>query len=68
MYLYQALPGMHSSGRIFAILSLHTQNSWDLFDEEPIDETGGTSHISAPLHHLLNAHFDLRNHRAFEEH
>lgn len=39
----------------------------DLFDEQPLMKRAETSHYIKSLHYLLNAHFDLRNHREFEK-
>ncbi len=64
---------LHQSYSMYAFIRLnflqyyrHTQKWVDLFTEHPLMVRVETGHYIKSLHHLLNAHFDLRNHQQFE--
>jgi len=67
MYLYQAFTWYAFIRQDFLQYYRYTQKLVDLFEEEPLMKRVETSHHIRSLHHLLNAHFDLRNHRAFDK-
>jgi tetratricopeptide (TPR) repeat protein len=67
MYLYQSYTWYAFIRQDFIQYYRYTQKLVDLFDENPLMKRVETSHHIKALHYLLNAHFDLRNHRAFEK-
>jgi len=66
MYLYQSFTWYAYIRQDFLQYYRYTQKLVDLFDEQPLMKRVETSHHIKSLHYLLNAHFDLRNHRGFE--
>jgi len=66
MYLYQSYTWYAFIRQDFLQYYRYSQKLVDLFDEQPLMKRVETSHHIKSLHYLLNAHFDLRNHRAFE--
>ncbi|MGQ0738967.1 MAG: hypothetical protein ACT4OJ_07915 [Bacteroidota bacterium] len=66
MYLYQSYTWYAFIRQDFLQYYRYTQKLVDLFDEHPLMKRVETSHHIKSLHYLLNAHFDLRNHRGFE--
>jgi hypothetical protein len=67
LYLYQSISWYAFIRQDFLQYYRHTQKWVDLFDEQPLMIRVETGHYIKGLHNLLNAHFDLRNHRAFEK-
>ena len=67
LYLYQSISWFAFIRQDFLQYYRHTQKWVDLFDEQPLMIRVETGHYIKGLHNLLNAHFDLRNHRAFEK-
>ena len=67
LYLYQAFSWYAFIRQDFLQYYRHTQKWVNLFEEQPLMIRVETGHYIKGLHNLLNAHFDLRNHRAFEE-
>ncbi|MBU6158293.1 MAG: hypothetical protein KGP35_04590 [Bacteroidetes bacterium] len=51
----------------FLMYYRYAQKWVDLFEKEPILKSVETGHYIKGMHTLLNAHFDLRNFRAFDE-
>jgi len=66
MYLYLSYTWYAFIRQDFLQYYRYTQKLVDLFDEQPLMRRVETSHHIKALHYLLNAHFDLRNHRGFE--
>lgn len=66
MYLYQSYTWYAYIRQDFLQYYRYTQKLVDLFEEQPLMKRVETSHHIKAMHYLLNAHFDLRNHRAFE--
>lgn len=66
LYLYQAISWYAFIRQDFLQYYRYTQKWVDLFEEQPLMVRVETGHYIKGLHNLLNAHFDLRNHRAFE--
>jgi hypothetical protein len=66
MYLYQSYTWYAYIRQDFLQYYRYAQKLVDLFDEQPLMKRVETSHHIRAMHYLLNAHFDLRNHRAFE--
>jgi tetratricopeptide (TPR) repeat protein len=67
MYLYQSYTWYAFIRQDFLQYYRYAQKLVDLFNEQPLMKRVETSHHIRALHYLLNAHFDLRNHRAFEK-
>jgi len=66
LYFYQSYTWFAFIRQDFLQYYRYSQKLVDLFDEQPLMKRVETSHHIKSLHYLLNAHFDLRNHRAFE--
>lgn len=67
LYLYQSYTWYAFIRQDFLQYYRYTQKWVDLFEEQPLMIRVETGHYIKGLHNLLNAHFDLRNHRAFEK-
>lgn len=66
LYLYQSYC-WYSFIRQDFLMYYRYANKWvSLFDEDPVRIKVETGHYIKGLHNLLNAHFDLRNFKAFE--
>ena len=66
LYLYQSFSWYAFIRQDFLQYYRYTQKWVDLFAEQPLMVRVETGHYIKGLHNLLNAHFDLRNHRGFE--
>ncbi len=66
LYLYQSFSWYAFIRQDFIQYYRYTQKWVDLFKEEPLMVRVETGHYIKGIHNLLNAHFDLRNHRGFE--
>ncbi len=66
LYLYQSYTWYAFIRQDFLQYYRYTRKLVNLFDEQPLMKRVETSHHIKSLHYLLNAHFDLRNHRGFE--
>ena len=66
LYLYQIYNWYSFIRQDFLMYYRYSQKWLDLFEEQPEMIRVETSHYIKALHNLLNAHFDLRNHQAFE--
>jgi hypothetical protein len=67
LYLYQSFSWYAFIRQDFLQYYRYTQKWVDLFAEQPLMIRVETGHYIKGLHNLLNAHFDLRNHRGFEK-
>lgn len=67
LYLYQSYTWYAFIRQDFLQYYRFAQRLVNLFDEHPLMKRVETSHHIKAWHYLLNAHFDLRNHRAFEK-
>lgn len=67
LYLYQSYTWYAFIRQDFLQYYRYTKKWVDLFDEQPMMKRVETGHYIKGLHYLLNAHFDLRNHRGFEK-
>jgi hypothetical protein len=67
LYLYQSFCWYAFIRQDFLQYYRYTQKWVDLYDEQPLMIRVETGHYIKGLHNLLNAHFDLRNHHAFEK-
>lgn len=67
LYLYQSLSWYAFIRQDFLQYYRYTQKWVNLFDEQPLMIRVETGHYIKGLHNLLNAHFDLRNYRSFEQ-
>jgi hypothetical protein len=67
MYLYQSYTWYAFIRQDFLQYYRYSQKLVNLFDEQPLMKRVETSHHIKAIHYLLNAHFDLRNHRGFEK-
>lgn len=67
MYLYQSYTWYAFIRQDFLQYYRYTQKLVNLFEEQPLMKRVETSHHIKAMHYLLNAHFDLRNHRGFEK-
>jgi hypothetical protein len=67
LYLYQSFSWYAFIRQDFIQYYRYTQKWVDLFKEEPLMVRVETGHYIKGIHNLLNAHFDLRNHRGFEK-
>ena len=65
LYLYQSYSWQAFIRQDFLMYYRYTQKWVDLFHEQPIMKRVETGHYIKGLHYLLNAHFDLRNHKRF---
>ena len=66
LYLYQSYTWYAFIRQDFLQYYRYAQKQVDLFGEFPLMKRVETSHHIKAMHYLLNAHFDLRNHRGFE--
>ncbi len=66
LYLYQSYTWYAFIRQDFIQYYRYTCKWVDLFKEQPLMIRVETGHYIKGLHNLLNAHFDLRNHREFE--
>ncbi|MEK7227249.1 MAG: hypothetical protein AAB221_16415 [Bacteroidota bacterium] len=67
LYLYQSFSWYAFIRQDFLQYYRYTQKWVDLFAEQPLMVRVETGHYIKGIHNLLNAHFDLRNYRAFEK-
>lgn len=67
MYLYQSYTWYAFIRQDFLQYYRNAKRLVDLFENNPLMIRVETSHYIKALHYLLNAHFDLRNHREFEK-
>ncbi len=67
MYLYQSYTWYAFIRQNFLQYYRYSQKLVDLFEEQPLMKRVETSHHIKAWHYLLNAHFDLRNHRGFNK-
>lgn len=66
MYLYQSYTWYAFIRQDFLQYYRYTRKWVELFQEQPLMIRVETGHYIKGIHNLLNAHFDLRNHRRFE--
>jgi tetratricopeptide (TPR) repeat protein len=67
LYLYQSLCWYAFIRQDFLMYYRYAQKWVDIFDAEPLMIRVETGHYIKGLHTLLNAHFDLRNYKRFED-
>ncbi len=67
LYLYQSYCWYSFIRQDFLMYYRYSQKWVDLFDEDPVRIKVETGHYIKGMHNLLNAHFDLRNFKAFEQ-
>ena len=67
LYLYQSFTWYAFICQDFLKYYRYTKKWVELFINEPLMIRVETGHYIKGLHNLLNAHFDLRNHRQFEK-
>lgn len=67
LYWYQSLTWYAFIRQDFLSYYRHSQRWVDLFTRNPSMVRVETGHYIKGLHQLLNAHFDLRNHRGFQQ-
>jgi tetratricopeptide (TPR) repeat protein len=66
MYLYESFTWFAFIRQDFLQYYRYVQKWVDLFDDEPLMIRVETGHYIKGLHNLLNAHFDLRNHKGYD--
>jgi len=67
LYLFQSFTWYAFIRQDFLMYYKYTQKWVYLFEELPLMKRVETAHYIKGLHNLLNAHFDLRDHRNFEK-
>jgi hypothetical protein len=67
LYLHQCYVWYAFIRQDFLMYYRYTQKWVDIFYEEPIMIEIETAHYIKGMHNLLNAHFDLKNYRKFDE-
>jgi hypothetical protein len=67
LYLYQSYCWFAFIRQDFLMYYRYSQKWVDLFTAEPVRMQVETGHFIKGLHNLLNAHFDLRNFKAFQQ-
>jgi hypothetical protein len=67
MYLYQSYAWYAFIRRDFLMYYRYSQKWINLFHENPLMKRVETGHYIKGLHNLLNAHFDIRNYKKFQE-
>lgn len=67
LYLYQSYCWYAFIRQNFLLYYRYSQKWIDLFNEQPLMIKVETGYYIKGMHNLLNAHFDLRNYRKFEE-
>jgi hypothetical protein len=67
LYLYQSYCWYAFIRQDFIMYYRYAQKWVDLFEAEPILKSVETGHYIKGVHTLLNAHFDLRNYKLFDE-
>lgn len=67
LYLYQSYSWYAFIRQDFLMYYRYSQKWVDLFRNEPIRIRVETGHYIKGMHNLLNAHFDLRNYKAFNQ-
>lgn len=67
LYLYQSYCWYAYIRQQFLMYYRYSKKWADLFEEHPLMKRVETGHYIKGLHNLLNAHFDLRDHKRFEE-
>lgn len=67
LYLFQSYTWFAFIRQDFLQYYRYTQKWVNLFEEQPLMKRVETGHYIKGIHYLLNAHFDLRNHRKFEK-
>ena len=66
LYIYQSFCWLAYIRQDFLMYYKYTQKWVDLFHEEDNMIANETIHYIKGMHNLMNAHFDLRNHKKFE--
>jgi len=66
LYLYQSYTWYAFIRQDFLMYYRYSQKWIDIYKEEKLMITVETGHYIKGMHNLLNAHFDLRNHKGFE--
>jgi tetratricopeptide (TPR) repeat protein len=66
LYLYQSYTWYAFIRQDFLMYYRYSEKWIDIFNEEKLMIAVETGHYIKGMHNLLNAHFDLRNHRGFE--
>jgi hypothetical protein len=67
LYLYQSYTWYAFIRQDFLMYYRYSQKWVDLFENDPIRIRVETAHYIKGMHNLLNAHFDLRNFKAFSK-
>jgi hypothetical protein len=67
LYLYQSYCWYAYIRQEFLMYFRYSKKWIDLFEEHPLMKRVETGHYIKGLHNLLNAHFDLRDHKRFDE-
>jgi hypothetical protein len=67
LYLYQSYVWYAFIRQDFLMYYRYSQKWYDLFANDPTMIRVETGHYIKGIHNLLNAHFDLRNYRKFDE-
>lgn len=67
LYLYQCYTWYAFIRQDFLQYYRYTRKWVNLFEEKPLMKRVETGHFIKGIHYLLNAHFDLSNHREFEK-
>jgi hypothetical protein len=67
LFLYQSYSWYAFIRQDFLQYYRYTQKWVDIFEELPLMKRVETAHYIKGLHNLINAHFDLRNHRNFSK-
>lgn len=67
LYLYQSYTWYAFIRQDFLMYYRYSQKWIELFNEEKLMISVETGHYVKGMHNLLNAHFDLRNHKGFEK-
>lgn len=67
LYLYQSYCWYAFIRQDFLMYYRYSQKWINAFDEDPQMIAVETGHYVKGMHNLLNAHFDLRNHKEFDE-
>ena len=67
LYLYQSYTWYAFIRQDFVQYYRYASKQVQLFDEQPLMKRVETSYYIKAIHYLLNAHFDLRNHKGLEQ-
>jgi hypothetical protein len=66
LYLYQSYTWYAFIRQDFLMYYRYSEKWIDIYEKEKLMITVETGHYIKGMHNLLNAHFDLRNHKGFE--